>query len=191
MAGIIASARDSQAVEEQGEPKDLPPQEEQGEDITPASVRGQMKVPPEMQDVYDRMVAAGKKILYSEAMAPQIQEVLKGPGEMGEKLGQGVVGLMAILVDKANGTLPPQLVIPIGIELVAEAAALLRDAGQKVTKEDIAEGVATLVGEILQRAGVSMDQLPQLLGQQGAPEPDADEGPNPTAPADGDGDEEV
>lgn len=187
MAGIIASAKDSEAVE----PKDLPAPEGQGEDITPASVRGQMKIPPELQDTYDRLVAAGKKILYSPQMDGQIQELLKAPGEMGEKLGQGVVALLAILIDKAQGGLPPQLIIPIGIELVAEAGAYLRDAGQKVGKEDIAEGTAVLLGEILQRSGVTLDQLPGLLGQQGAPEPDGDEGPAPTAPADNDGDEEV
>lgn len=191
MAGIIAQAQDSETVEEQGEPKGLPPSEEQGE-VNAAAVRGQMAIPPELQDTYDRLVAAGKKILYSEAMAPQIQELLKQPGEMGEKLGQGVVALLAILIDKTQGGFPPQLIVPAGVELVAEAGAFLRDAGQKVAAADIAEGTAVLVNEVLQRAGVSMDQLPQLLGQQGqAPEPDGDEGQAPTAPADNDGDEEV
>lgn len=180
MAGIIASAKDSEAVEESGE-KPMPPGQERQEEaaeLTPAGVRGQMQIPPEMQDAYERLVMAGKKVLYSEAMAPQIQQLLQGPGELGEKLGQGVVALLAMLIDKANGTLPPQLIIPAGIELVVEAGNFLKDAGQAVSKDDIAEGTATLVGEILQRAGVSMDQLPQLLGQQGgapAPEPDGDE----------------
>lgn len=178
MAGIIASVKDSKAVEEQGEPK-LPPGQEQQEEaaeLTPQAVRGQMQIPPELQDTYDRLVMAGKKVLYSEAMAPQIQELLRGEGELGEKLGQGVVALLAMLIDKSNGTLPPQLIIPAGVELVVEAGNFLKDAGQKVTKEDIAEGTAVLVGEILQRAGVSMDQLPQLLsGQQGAPEAETPE----------------
>ena len=181
MAGIIASAKDSEPVDTVGQEAEL----------TPASVRGQMQVPPEMQEPYERLVMAGKKILYSEAMAPQIQELLQAPGDIGSKIGQGVVALLALLIDKSNGTLPPQLIIPAGVELAVEAGAFLRDAGQKVTKEDIAEGTAVMVGEILQRAGVSMEQLPQLLGGQGAaaPEPDGDEGQ--PGPGDMDGDEEA
>lgn len=188
MAGIIASVKDSEAVGEVGE-KPVP--QEQGAELTTAAVRGQMQIPPELQDQYERLVMAGKKVLYSEQMAPQIQELLQGPGELGEKLGQGVVALLAVLIDKANGTLPPQLIIPAGIELVVEAGNFLKDAGQKVTSNDIAEGTASLVNEVLQRAGVSVDQLPQLLGQQGAgaPEPDGDEGK--PGPGDADGDEEA
>lgn len=181
MAGIIASVKDSEAVAPTGEAE-----------LTPAAVRGQMQIPPEMQETYERLVMAGKKILYSEQMAPEIQGLLQSPGDLGQKLGQGVVALLAMLIDKSNGTLPPQLIIPAGIELVVEAGNFLKDAGQAVSKEDVAEGTATLVGEILQRAGVSLEQLPQMLSggrPQAAPEPDGDEGK--PGPGDMDGDEEA
>jgi hypothetical protein len=160
MAGIIEGSRAAQPTA--------------GGGISAKALRSQMSLPPELQEPYARVVAAGKKILYSEQMAPQIVELLRGEGDMGQKLGQGVSALMGILVEKSNGTMPPQILIPAGIELVAEAGAMLKESGAPVTDADIAEGVAVLVETVLGQAGVTMDQLPQLLrggGQPGAAPP--------------------
>lgn len=151
--------------------------------VTPQSVRAQMKLTPQLQAPYERVVAAGRKLLYSEQMAPQIQELLRGPGDIGEKLGKGVVALMAILISQANGTMPPQIIIPAATELVAEAGDFLRGAGAKVTDGDVAEGMAVMVQEILSRSGITPDKIPQLLKQGGAaPQPAAAAAPQPGAP---------
>lgn len=139
--------------------------------VTPDSVRAKLNIPADMQDGYQRIVLAAKKVMYSEQMKPQMQELLKGPGTMGEKIGKGVVALMAILYSQSNNTLPPQLIIPAATELVAEAADFLSKAGMKVSDDDVAEGMATMVEEILSRAGVEPDQIPQLLSQQGGQAP--------------------
>ena len=174
MAGIIESAKSGKDSEERTEPQDNPAEEKAEGDLSPASVRAQVsgKLPSQLRSAYERVVMAGKKILYSEQMAPQIQQLLQAPGDMGQKLGTGVAALMALLVDKANGTMPPQLILPAATELVAEAGAFLKDAGAKVTDQDIAEGMAVMVETILSKAGVSLDQLPEMLKQQGgAPAP--------------------
>ena len=136
--------------------------------ITPQAVRSQMNIPADKAQAYDRIVAAGKKILYSEQMQPQIDELIKTPGDMGEKIGQGVVGLMALLLDKSNGTLPPQLIIPAATELVAEVGDFLKQSGMKVSDADISEGMASMVQLLMETAGVSPEQLPELLKQGGA-----------------------
>lgn len=184
MAGIIESAKSGKDTEQAAAPA---PAESAGGDLSPQGVRAQMegKLPSELRSAYERVVMAGKKVMYSEQMAPQIQELLKGPGDMGEKLGTGVAGLMALLVDKANGTMPPQLILPAATELVAEAGAFLRDAGAKVTDQDIAEGMAVMVETILSKAGVSLDQLPELLKQQGGQAPEPTAAPAPPVTPDG------
>lgn len=151
------------------------------EDISPQSVRSQMKVPPQKQGSYAALVAAGKKLMYSPQMDEQVQALMAGEGDIGQKLGMGVVGIMALLLDRSNGTLPQDMLIPAALELVAEAAAMLREQGEKVTKQDIGEGMGVVVEEILRRAGVEVDQIPQLLGQGG--EQEAPEGPE-DGPAD-------
>lgn len=167
MAGIIEQA------------KGAPPQEEAKSAITPAAVRSQMTIPPDKAGAYERIVAAGKKILYSEQMQPQIDELIKAPGDMGQKIGQGVVGLIALLLDQSNGTLPPQLIIPAATELVAEVGDFLKQSGMKVSDADISEGMASMVELLMEKAGVSPEQLPELLKQQGGAQPPA----APAAPA--------
>lgn len=152
--------------------------ESEQQDITPEGLRGQMQVPPEKMQTYQAVVAAAKKIMYSPQMDDQVRELMAGEGDMGTKLGTGVMGLMALVMDKAGGAIPPDLVIPAGLELVAEAGKFMKDAGAKVDKNDIAEGMAVFVEQILQRAGVSLDQLPQMLGQQGGA-PEAGAAPEP------------
>jgi len=167
MAGLINTQRAGAAPDAgQSDAQAMPAQPAGDGDITADMVRSKMAIPPQLRNAYDRVVAAGKKVLYSEQMAPEIQQMLQGPGNMGEKLGRGIAALMALLVSQANSTMPPQVIIPAAIELVADAGDMLKQAGAKVTPQDTAEGMAVLVQTILEHAGVDPSQLPQLLAQQ-------------------------
>jgi hypothetical protein len=135
--------------------------------VTPKSVRSKMSMPKDMGAAYDAVISAAKRIMYSEEMKPQMVELLRGPGELGDKIGQGVVALMAILYTQTNGTMPPQLIIPAATELVAEAGDFLKKVGVKVTDNDIAEGMAAVVEQILGTAGIQPEQIPELIAQQG------------------------
>jgi hypothetical protein len=139
--------------------------------VTPKSVRSKMSMPKDMGAAYDAVISAAKRIMYSEEMKPQMVELLRSPGELGDKIGQGVVALMAILYTQTNGTMPPQLIIPAATELVAEAGDFLKKVGVKVTDNDIAEGMAAVVEQILGTAGIQPEQIPELIAQQGQPQP--------------------
>jgi hypothetical protein len=122
--------------------------------VTPQTVRSKMAVPQQFQNAYERVVLAGRKLMYSDQMSDQIGQLMKGPGALGDKLGQGVLGLMAIITDQSKGTLPPQIIIPAGAELVAEAADLLHKAGVKVTDQDIAQGMTSFINGVMSKAKV-------------------------------------
>lgn len=160
MAGMIDKARNA--------PAPASSKKDSGT-VTPDSVRAKMKLPAGMEVPYEKIVLVAKKIMYSQQLKPQVMQLLKGPGTIGQKLGNGVVALMAIVQSQTNNTLPPQLIIPVATEMVAEAGDFMRKAGAKVTDHDIAEGMAVMVGEILQRAGMGPEQVQQILAQQGAP----------------------
>lgn len=140
--------------------------EKQRVDVSPEGLRGQMNIPPEKFKTYQAVVDMAKKIMYAPQMDEQVSQLLKGEGDTGQKLGTGVLGLMALVVDRAGGAVPPDLIIPAGVELVSEAAKFLQDMGAKTDENDIAEGIAVFVEGVLQRAGVSLEQLPQMLGGQ-------------------------
>ncbi len=139
--------------------------------VSPQDVRSKIQVPQQFQQALDRAILAGRKILYSPQMTPQIQQLMQGPDSMGDKLAKGVAGLIGILVDKSNKTLPPQILIPAAVVLVAEAGELVN-----ASDEDVAEGMAGVIEQVLNAAGVTPDKLPGMLEQvRGPQEPDGDE----------------
>lgn len=148
-------------------------------------IRSKMQVPPNLQSAYDRVITAGKKIMYSQQMAPQITELLKGQGTPGQKIGQGIVALMAIMIGQSNHTMPPQLVIPAATELVVVFADFLRESGLKVEDKDIGEGMATMISTIMERAGITPDKLQGILQQGGGGGGAAPATPAQPAPAPG------
>lgn len=169
MAGLIDQAQQAPA----------------GRQVKADVVRGQMQVPPEQADTLDKIILAGKKLMFSEQLAPEIAQLLASDAPIGEKLGQGVLGLLALLMQRANGTLPPQLLIPAGVALVTEAADMLEEAGQKIEDNDVAEGMAVFIEQLLQKAGVDLAQAAQAVAQgapQGAPQVPPQPEPAPLAP---------
>lgn len=132
-------------------------------------LRGAMKVPAGREGQLDALVTAGRKLMFGEALDQDVQQLLKTKGPVGEAIGQGVLGLLGIIFDKSNGSVPQDLLIPAGVLLVPEAAEYIRDLGRKVSPDEEAEGTAVFVELLLEKAGVSPDQLPQLLGSQAQP----------------------
>lgn len=163
MAGIIQDAQQTEA----------PPEEGGARQMTPAKARQSMPIPPGQQDAYAKVVAAGKKILYSPQMDGEIANLLNGEGDTGDKLGLGVFALVSLLLSQSNGTLPAELLIPAGCELVTEAADMLDEQGVKVSDKDIAKGATVFVRQVMQKAGIDEAQLQQAFGGQGAPAPEA------------------
>ena len=92
-------------------------------------------------------------------------EQLDGPGTLAQKLGQGVAGLIALLWQESRQSLPPELLIPSGMVLVAVAADFLRQAGQPVTDQDIGGGIEAMVTALLQAGGVDPDKLAEAGGR--------------------------
>ena len=80
-------------------------------------------------------------------------------------LRQGA-GLMGLLWHESRQSLPPELLIPAGMCLVAVAADFLRKGGMEVTDEDVAGGIEALVTALLQAGGVDPEKVAQI-GERG------------------------
>lgn len=160
-------------------------------DLSPRSVRAKLQIPDNLKDAYDRVVLAGMKVMFSKETSQQAMSFLSEEnGAADERIGQGVAALMGLLMKQANGTMPPQIIIPAGVELVAAAGDYLKKAGENVTDDDIAGAMSDYVQIVLQQAGAdSPEKMRQMLQQaqggtpDGAPQPPAG-GPAPEqAPA--------
>jgi hypothetical protein len=136
------------------------------DEITPEQVRKDMKLPPELQNAYERVVVAGMKMMFSKETSKYMLQQLEAPGPMAEKLGNGVAELMIALFMQSNKTMPPQVIIPAGTELVVQAADFIKKSGlAEVTNRDIGDGVQIMMSQVFRQFGIDPDQLFQKIGQ--------------------------
>lgn len=149
-----------------------------GGQINSAFVQSKMQIPPNLQVPFQKIMLAGKAIMYSQHMAPQIAALVKNDDPMGQKIGDGVVALMALLISQSNHTMPPQLIIPCATAFVTEFADFLRHAGLQVQDGDVAEGMSAMIGQIMQRVGITPQKLQAMLASKRGGQP-------PGAPAAG------
>lgn len=128
-------------------------------EITSESVRANMQLPPDMKAAYDKIIKAGLKVMFDPKTQDQTIEFMRGEGDMGQKVGEGVAAVMVLLFKESNETMPPQLVIPAGIELVVHAADVARNGGMDMTDNDIAEAMGVMVETVMKQFGVDPAQL--------------------------------
>lgn len=138
----------------------------EGDELTPENISKNIKMPPELQEAYDKVVIAGMKMMFSKETHRVMLKELQREGPVSDRLGKGIAGLMLILFKESNATMPPSVIIPAGIELLMQAVDFLRKTGlEKVTNEDIGNGMEQMISIIAQKFGASPESLQQALNQ--------------------------
>lgn len=137
--------------EEENEASD----EEQGE-MSPEYIKDQIveAMPKQFERAFAQVVKAGMKVLFSDETHELMLDELEQEGDIAESSGKAIAGLMMMLYEKSNKTMPPEVIIPAGTYLMAEAADFI----EKVTGE-------TLTGEMLGNATAVMTE--SLMGAFG------------------------
>lgn len=138
----------------------------QGDDLTPEAVKNGIKIPPELQEAYDRVVVAGMKIMFSKETHRIMLKEMQKQGPVAQRLGQGIAGLMLIMVKESNDTMPPQIIIPAGIELMMQAVDFMKKTDMaQPTNEDIGQAMQIMITTILEKFGVDPARFEQMLNQ--------------------------
>ena len=133
--------------------------------LTPDAVRKNMNLPPHLQNAFDRVATAGMKIMFDKETN---KFMLKGfnPNNVAEQLGNGMVVLISMLLEKSNNTMPPEIVIPVGIYLISQAADFYEKGGlADVKNEDIGNAIQIFIFQIISKLGGDPDKMMQRLGQ--------------------------
>ena len=138
----------------------------EGDDLTKESVEENIKMPPELQEAYERVVIAGMKVMFSKESHKVMLKELQREGPMDQRLGKGIAGLMLLLVKESNNTIPPEVIIPAGMKLMMEAVDFMRetDLGQP-TNAEIGGGMQIMISTILEKFGIAPDKMEQMLNQ--------------------------
>lgn len=135
-------------------------------EISPEQVRKDMKMPPELQEAYERVVVAGMKMMFSKETNKYMLKQIEGPGSMAEKLGNGIAELMIALFLESNKTMPPQVIIPAGTELLVQAADFINKSElAEVTNKDVGDGIQLMMSLVFRQFGIDPDKLFQKIGQ--------------------------
>ena len=184
MAGILEQAQQPQQVT--GQPGQMPAQADENPnaegDLSPSALMAQMHVNPQQKQQLERIVAAGKKVMFDKKTHHLMEETMQGDGPPEQKIGGGVVSLLGILWNESKQSLPPELIIPAGVVLVAEATDFLNQTGQTVTPEQIGGATEFMIDTLMKGANVDSNKLaeagnrslgvptqapPQPMSQQG------------------------
>lgn len=141
--------------EDEAQEEDTSSEEEQGE-MSPQYIKDQIveAMPKEFERAFAQVVKAGMKVLFSDETHELMLDELEQEGDIAESSGKAIAGLMMMLFEKSNKTMPPEVIIPAGTYLMAEAADFI----EKVTGE-------TLTGEMLGNATAVMTE--SLMGAFG------------------------
>lgn len=157
-------------------------QQEQTPDVfTVEGARSKMSMPKELQAAYVRIVEAGMKLMFDPTTRDQTIAFMEKPGEPAQKLGDGVASVMALLFKESNQTMPPQLIIPCGVELLLHAAAVAKSGGMEFDKNTLAEAMAILVERLMGHFKVGPETGGAMSADPEGSEPAANEQQEPPA----------
>lgn len=159
---------------------------ENRDDITPEKVKEGIKIPPEFQEAYEKVVAAGMTVMFSkDSNKAAVDSIRNGQGPLAQRLGQGVAGLLGMIVKESNGTLPPQVIIPAGVELLIQAADFLRRTGlEQINNKVIGDAMDVMITAILKAADLDITKIVGFIDQKMGPQAGAQPAPA-AAPATG------
>jgi hypothetical protein len=138
----------------------------EGDDLTLEAIQKNIKMPPELQEAYERVVVAGMKVMFSKESHQIMLKEIQAEGEVSEKLGRGITGLMLLLFKESNQTIPPQVIIPAGVELLVQAADFVRKSGvDEITNADIGDAIEVFITMILDKFGADSKQIMAMVNQ--------------------------
>ena len=134
-------------------------------------------------DAYDRVVTAGMKMMYAPESAEMIQNLIMNDEiPLANKLGEGIANLLVMMDNQGNGTIPKEILVPVGVTLMFEAADYLFEVGEEVTEDDLGKGLELMINGIFVGYGIDpkkmeavMDDMGKKLGFDEGAEPATEE----------------
>ena len=123
-------------------------------------------IPPEQQDQYERLVAAGMKIMFHEKTRPFVQKFLDSGDEPVTKSVKGAMALLGILYQESTDKPSLELIVPVGLTLMLEAMDFLAQKGDmEFSMDAVADGTEMFIDNLMTQMGVSNEQVQSLMAE--------------------------
>lgn len=118
------------------------------------------------REMFDRLVKAGTKVIYSQGTFQALAKHLKGSEDPVSDVARGMVGVLNLMVHRARGTIPQPALLQAGTALLLDALDFLEQAGMvKVDAETLGRATEEFVEAMLPMLGLSHEKMDQMLGQ--------------------------
>jgi hypothetical protein len=140
-----------------------------GQKLTPEVVLANLKIPPAQMPMFSNIVKAAMTILLAPQMEKSIVGHFQGGQPAGQELAQGVLLVVLTVVREGKGTVPPRLLVPVGVYLCAKFGQFLNKAGAaKLSDQDIAQAMHTFTHDLAVEAQNAQQKSGVLGSAQGA-----------------------
>lgn len=119
---------------------------------------------PQNSDALQRVVLAGTKLMYDPKVFPMFSQALESKAPLPQLLAQQAVGLLKILMDKSQGTMPKNVMIPAAVALMMEMGDFMVKAKlAQPTQEDMQAAIKLVIDLVVKVFGA------QVGGQSPSP----------------------
>lgn len=180
MAGLIAakmgSAQDEMNEQEpiegvgpdggaqhEGMEGEAPEANDSSMQMSAESVRSGMKLPKGMEAAYDKIIKAGLKVMFDQSSREETMSFIQDSNGDPAKMAEGVTAVVLTLFQQSNQTMPPNLIIPAGIELLVHATDVAKAGGMDIPNEAIAAAMSQLVQQVLTKFGATPEQMQKMM----------------------------
>lgn len=122
-----------------------------------------------MGDAYDRVLTAGMKLMYSADNSQMMQQIIMDEKiPVANKLGEGIANLLVMMDNQGNGTIPKEVLVPVGVAMMFEAADYLFEVGIDFTENDLGDALELLVRSILVGYGIDPSKIDDVIEDMGS-----------------------
>jgi len=117
---------------------------------------------------YDRVLTAGMKMLYSPQTAETVHKLIFDKDiPMPNKLGEGIANLLVMMDNQGNGTIPKEVLVPVGVALMFEAADYMFESGIEVTEDDLGKALELLIDGVFVGYGIDPKKMDKIVDDMG------------------------
>lgn len=141
---------------------------ENRDDLTPEKISEGIQIPDNLRQAYERVVAAGMQVMFSkDSNQAAVATIQNGDGPLAQRLGMAIAALIGLIVKQSNGTVPPQVLIPAGVELLSQAADFLRKSGlEPVNNKVFGDAMDVMITAVLQAAKLDVQKIAGFIEQK-------------------------
>jgi hypothetical protein len=129
---------------------------------TPREIADQQaaEIPSNFQEAFSRVVKAGMRVMFSEQTHDLMIDQLSQEGDLADNVGKAIAGLMLMLYQKSNRTMPGEVIIPAGNYLLAEGADFIEKVtGEKITPDVMANAMQVMIDVLMDKFGVDPNRV--------------------------------